>query len=111
MQIKIAIQDEDVKAALLRLQDKVGNLKPAMEEIGQLYERSVLENFSKESAPDGTPWRPCAHSRAGMNQLSAPQFLKCQRQSATILNQRAHICHKQHPAIAGYHGSANSSQM
>ena len=58
MEIKITIQDAEVKAALKKLQDKVGNLKPAMDEIGQRYERSVLENFSKESSPDGTPWLP-----------------------------------------------------
>jgi phage virion morphogenesis protein len=58
MQIKVIIHDQDVKAALKRLQEKVGNLKPAMDEIGQRYERSVLDNFSKQSSPDGTPWLP-----------------------------------------------------
>jgi phage gpG-like protein len=58
MQTKITIQDAEVRAALLQLKATVGNLKPAMDEIGQLYERSVLDNFAKESSPDGTPWQP-----------------------------------------------------
>ena len=58
MQIKITIQDADVQASLLRLKDKVGNLKAAMDEIGQRYERSVLENFANQSSPDGKPWQP-----------------------------------------------------
>lgn len=58
MQIKITVKDQDVRAALQRLKEKVGNLKPAMDEIGQKYERSVLENFAKQSSPDGTPWAP-----------------------------------------------------
>jgi phage virion morphogenesis protein len=71
MQIKIAIQDADVKALLQRLKDKVGNLKPAMDEIGQRYERSVLENFANESSPDGTPWKPLkAQSIAGQYKKS-----------------------------------------
>ena len=71
MQIKITIQDADVKAALLRLKAKAGNLKPALEEIGQRYERSVLENFAAESSPDGTPWKALkAQSIAGQYKKS-----------------------------------------
>lgn len=71
MEIKIDIQDAEIKAALKRLKDKVGNLKPAMDEIGQLYERSVLENFAKESSPDGTAWKPLkAQSIAGQYKKS-----------------------------------------
>jgi phage gpG-like protein len=58
MQISIILQDQDVQAALSRLQQKVGNLKSAMDEIGQRYERSVLENWSGQKSPDGTPWLP-----------------------------------------------------
>jgi phage virion morphogenesis protein len=58
MNITVTVQDAQVQAALKRLRDKVGNLKPAMEEIGQRYRRSVLENFANESSPDGTPWAP-----------------------------------------------------
>ena len=45
MDINITIDDAEVQALLGRLLAKTGNLKPAMDEIGQWYEWSVLENF------------------------------------------------------------------
>jgi len=56
MSIIIRVDDHDVRELLTRLQRKTGDLLPAMREIGLRYERRVLENFSREQAPDGTPW-------------------------------------------------------
>ncbi|MDY0212561.1 MAG: phage virion morphogenesis protein [Desulfuromonadaceae bacterium] len=56
MKLTIHIEDAEVRALLERAQRALGDLTPVMHEIGQKYERRVLENFAKEQAPDGTPW-------------------------------------------------------
>lgn len=56
METGIVIHDEQVKAALAKLAAKVSDLTPAMSEIGQYYERRVLENFAAESDPEGRAW-------------------------------------------------------
>lgn len=53
---KVVIKDEEVQRLIEALSRKLGNLAPAMHEIGQRYERRVLENFEGSHAPDGTPW-------------------------------------------------------
>ena len=58
MKLASTINDAEFKGLLATLRQRLGNLRPVMEEIGQRYERRVLENFSREQAPDGTPWRP-----------------------------------------------------
>ncbi|MGE4402840.1 MAG: phage virion morphogenesis protein [Desulfobulbus sp.] len=56
MQFGIEIEDHEVNHALKGLEHRVIDLHLAMAAIGLYYERSVLENFQNESAPDGTPW-------------------------------------------------------
>jgi len=56
METSIVIHDEQVRAALARLAANVADMTPAMSEIGQYYERRVLENFSAESDPEGRAW-------------------------------------------------------
>jgi phage gpG-like protein len=58
MEISAKIDDREVIAMLERLQSRSDDMTPVMTRIGALYERRVLENFAKESAPDGTPWTP-----------------------------------------------------
>lgn len=58
MKLACTVNDAEFKGLCATLRQRLGNLRPAMEEIGQRYERRVLENFSREQAPDGTPWRP-----------------------------------------------------
>lgn len=58
MDISSEIDDREVISMLERLQARSDDMTPVMTRIGALYERRVLENFSKESAPDGTPWTP-----------------------------------------------------
>jgi phage virion morphogenesis protein len=52
------IDDHEVEELLTRLRQHIGDMKPTMTRIGAFYERSVLQNFRAESAPDGTPWQP-----------------------------------------------------
>lgn len=58
MKITATVNDAELKGLLGTLRQRLGKLKPVMAEIGQRYERRVLENFAQEQAPDGTPWRP-----------------------------------------------------
>lgn len=50
MQITTEIQDRELMNALTRLRRKIGNLKPAMNEIAETMRSSVEENFAQESA-------------------------------------------------------------
>lgn len=60
MQLNVAIHDQAVQTLLNRLAQRVADMRPALQEIGLRYERSVLENFRAEKAPDGSPWTPNA---------------------------------------------------
>ena len=56
MEFSLEIDDQEINQALKGLEHRVIDLHLAMAAIGLYYERSVLENFKNESAPDGTPW-------------------------------------------------------
>ncbi|NBJ15718.1 MAG: phage virion morphogenesis protein [Dehalobacter sp. 4CP] len=56
MNIIVKIEDGEVKTMLTNLMSKTGNLKPAMETIGQIVRRSVLKNFDKGGRP--AKWIP-----------------------------------------------------
>lgn len=57
MNITCTVHDDSVQRLLTNLSGRMKNLRPVMNEIGQRYERRVLENFRDESAPDGTKWQ------------------------------------------------------
>ena len=54
--LTIHIDDAEVSALLQRVDEQLDDLTPMLNEIGQAYERRVLENFAKEQTPDGTKW-------------------------------------------------------
>lgn len=54
--IACIIDDREIQRTIRALQHWSDNNRPVMEEIGQSYERRVLENFSRESDPEGNPW-------------------------------------------------------
>jgi phage virion morphogenesis protein len=58
MKITTTITDSEVKASLQKLQGRFGNLKSALNEVGQRYERRLLEGWARGETPDGTPWQP-----------------------------------------------------
>ena len=58
MEFSVTILDKEVRRKIAELKRRCKDTQPAMHEIGQRYERRVLENFAKEQAPDGTPWKP-----------------------------------------------------
>lgn len=58
MKIHATLDDRELSALLRRLKEHLADLQPTMEELGQRYERRLLEGWEKEQAPDGTPWAP-----------------------------------------------------
>jgi len=56
--IRIDIDDRDVKQALQTLQHRVGDLRPAMEDIGELLLKTTEQRFQTSTAPDGSRWAP-----------------------------------------------------
>jgi len=49
--IRIDIDDREVRQALERLQRKVGDLTPAMEDIGELLIETTKQRFATSTAP------------------------------------------------------------
>lgn len=76
METGIVIHDEQVKAALAKLAAKVSDLTPAMSEIGQYYERRVLENFAAESDPEGRAWPRLSAVTLGMGLAKGKRLKK-----------------------------------
>lgn len=60
----VSIDDSEVRAALKRGMAATGNLTPVMKAIGERLLRSTNENFSGESAPDGTKWEQSSAAKA-----------------------------------------------
>jgi len=57
--IAIKINDRQITQAVKRLSKAGGNLKPAMEDIGEYLTRATKKRFGKSEgrAPDGTSWK------------------------------------------------------
>lgn len=58
--IRIDVQDDEVLAYLGQLADKLGDLTPVMDAIGQRLEEQISYRFETESDPSGQPWAPWA---------------------------------------------------
>ena len=56
--ITIQFKDGGIGLALERLQHKLGDLSPALEEIGRTLEQRARTRFETETSPDGRPWAP-----------------------------------------------------
>ena len=61
MQVTIQVDDVEVKGMLQRLAQRVGNLTPVMREAGRTLQNDAVNNFKRQSAPDGTPWKPLSY--------------------------------------------------
>ncbi len=56
--IRIDIDDRLVLDALRQLSRRVGDMRPAMQDIGEYLVGSTKARFATATAPDGTPWAP-----------------------------------------------------
>lgn len=65
----VEVKDQGVQAALKALSDKVGNLQPVLQTIGEGITERTKHRFDTSTAPDGTPWKP--NSAATLAMLGA----------------------------------------
>jgi hypothetical protein len=56
--IQIELDDTDLRQALARLQEAVGDLSPVMRQIGELLVDRTRQRFREGKAPDGSAWAP-----------------------------------------------------
>ena len=54
--ITIELDDREVLDYLHQLQQRTGDMTPALQEIGEYLIQSTRERFGAGTAPDGTPW-------------------------------------------------------
>lgn len=54
--MQIIYDDVEVITALQRLRDRVGNIRPALAEIGDLMSESTKRRFGTTTSPDGEAW-------------------------------------------------------
>jgi len=55
---RITVDDQAVIRALQRLRARVGDLRPALEDMGEYLLRAHDQRFDRQRAPDGSPWAP-----------------------------------------------------
>ena len=60
--IAVKIEDSQVRTMLSGIQERAGNLTPAMQIIGQIVRNSVLKNFMEGGRPK---WRPSKRAMQG----------------------------------------------
>ena len=58
--LDIEIDDAELRRELTRLLAAVGDLRPALREIGEVLVRSTKQRFHDERDPDGQRWEPNA---------------------------------------------------
>jgi phage gpG-like protein len=56
VQLNVTFNDGGAVAALEGLQGRIGNLRPAMDEVGQALQTSTHQRFLDAEDPDGRPW-------------------------------------------------------
>ena len=79
----ITVQDQQVTAALARLQARLDNAQPVMASIGEHAVERIKRRFETSSAPDGSPWKP---NSAATLAAFAESFTKSYRTKAGGLN-------------------------
>lgn len=60
LNITVAIDDAEVRAALAGLAAAAADLTPAMDEIGATVADHARDRFERQQDPDGRPWKPHA---------------------------------------------------
>ena len=86
-EIRLTIDDRELRARLLALQSKLADPSPAMAEIAELMLNGVHDRFDSETAPDGGRWKA----------LSAATIAR-RGGRATILRERGRLIGSIHPA-------------
>lgn len=58
----VRVEDAAVQAGLANLRATLGNMQPVLDAIGGRLVNLARDGFTREQAPDGTPWQPLAAS-------------------------------------------------
>lgn len=66
MSFTVTVKDDDVKQALAALQQRLNNMQPAMQGIGETIMERAKRRFDTSTAPDGTPWQPLSAVTLGI---------------------------------------------
>ncbi len=70
--IEISVDDRELQAALRNLQQVTGNLRPALQKIGDKLKDSTQQRFGSQTAPDGSAWLGNAESTIARKGRSQP---------------------------------------
>ncbi len=57
MSITVSVNENEVSSALEALQSAIGNVDPALKEIGEYLIDSTKQRFNDSKAPDGSRWK------------------------------------------------------
>lgn len=60
--LTVAVVSDQIGAGLRQLQERLGDLQPAFEEIGSALESRVMQRFDTKRDPWGQLWKPLAES-------------------------------------------------
>lgn len=60
--ITIELDSRDATAAFARLVQSGTDMRPVMQQLGELLVETTKQRFETSTAPDGTPWAPNAES-------------------------------------------------
>lgn len=61
--VTVSVKDREVRDALRRILARVGNLRPALDEIGARLEASTENRFERQVDPDFVPWPPSLRAK------------------------------------------------
>lgn len=54
----LEFNDSAASAAILRIQRGMADMRPVMDDLGELLAETTKQRFTAGAAPDGTPWAP-----------------------------------------------------
>lgn len=80
---------EEVKAAFENLQERLADLTPVFQDIGESMLNRTRERFNSQTAPDGTPWAPLSPGYKVSKKKNADKILTLHGRLRGTLNYRA----------------------
>lgn len=82
--IRIDINEDEVRANLDALLDRMANPQPFYQSVGNLMVGSVGENFRREQTPEGAPWQPLRPATIRARQRRGKSALAILRETGVL---------------------------